>query len=33
MDDKERALGERVLSGDLDAFEPLISPHWKEGTR
>jgi RNA polymerase sigma-70 factor (ECF subfamily) len=27
MDDKERALIERVLNGDLDAFEPLITPY------
>jgi RNA polymerase sigma-70 factor (ECF subfamily) len=27
MDDKERALVERVLNGDLDAFEPLITPY------
>jgi RNA polymerase sigma-70 factor (ECF subfamily) len=27
MDDRERALVERVLSGDIDAFEPLITPY------
>jgi RNA polymerase sigma-70 factor (ECF subfamily) len=27
MDDRERALIERVLSGDIDAFEPLITPY------
>lgn len=27
MDEQERALIERVLDGDLDAFEPLITPY------
>jgi RNA polymerase sigma-70 factor (ECF subfamily) len=27
MDERERALVERVLNGDIDAFEPLITPY------